>query len=81
MRLQENDWSFLCETLNISGVDRLVACLVGAITYEDHRVELCDFLEKAMWGKRTVWIKYCRKYRNAQRVCICPISSSSLVIS
>jgi len=41
---------------------RLAACIVRAIIYEeDHRIQRCIFLEKAIWGSRDVWKKYLKK--------------------
>jgi hypothetical protein len=77
--VREKDWLCLCNRLKISGVVGLAECLVRGIRYEGVlRVERCVYLEKAIRGKRTVWIKYCREYLKAKHICLCPVSSSSV---
>ena len=78
--VREKDRLRFCKALNISGVAGLAVCLVRGITYGgDHRVEPCIFLEKAIWGNRTVWKTYCWKYLKARNMCFCPVSSSSVI--
>jgi len=78
---REKDWLRFCKALKISGVVGLPVCLVGRITYDgDHRIEPFIFSEKAIWGNCTVWKKYCRKYLKARNICLCPVSSSSVII-
>jgi hypothetical protein len=77
---RENDWLCLCNILKISGVAGLAECLVRGIRYEgDLRVERCVYYEKSIRGKRTVWLKYIREFLKAEYICLCPVSSSSVI--
>jgi len=78
--VREKDWLRFCKELKISGVAGLAACLVRGITYDGyHRAEPFIFLEKAIWGNRTVWKNYCWQYLKVRNVCLCPVSSSSVI--
>jgi len=51
----EKDCLCLCKALKNFGVVGLAACLVRGMTYdENHKLERCIFLVKAIWGKRAV---------------------------
>jgi len=77
---REKDWLRFCEALKMTRMIGLAACIVGGIIYEDdHRIQRCIFLEKAIWGSRNVWKNYREKSLNAQSICFCPVSSSSVV--
>ena len=76
---REKDWLRFCEALKMTRMSGLAACIVRGIIYEDHRIERCIFLEKAIWGGRNVWKKHRKKCLNAQIICFCPVSSSSVV--
>ena len=63
MFLQEKEWLFLCKALKISGVDG-ARSVPGSWNNIRRRSQsrTMYLLKKAMWGKRSVWIKCCRKY-------------------
>jgi hypothetical protein len=56
---RENDWLRFYEALKMTRMIGLADCIVRGIIYEeDHRIQRCIFLEKAIWGSRNVWKKY-----------------------
>jgi hypothetical protein len=74
------DWLFLCDKLRMSGVLGLAECLVRGMRYEDDlRVERCVYFEKSIRGRRSVWLKYVRKFLKAEHICICPVSGYAII--
>ena len=51
---REKDWLRFCEAFKVARMIGLTACIVRGIIYEDHRIQLGIFLEKAIWGSRNV---------------------------
>jgi len=77
---REKDWLRFCKALQISSVFGLAACLIRGITYnDDHRIQRCIYLQKAVWGNRTAWKRYRQKYLKSSNMCFCPVSSSSII--
>ena len=77
---REKDWLRFCKALQMYSVFGLAACLVRGITYDDdHRIQRCIYLEKAVWGNRTAWKTYRQKCLKSSNICFCPVSSSSIV--
>jgi hypothetical protein len=57
--VREKDWLRFCKALNMTLMIELAACIVGGIIYEDdHRIQRCIFLGKAIWGSRNFWKNY-----------------------
>jgi hypothetical protein len=77
---REKDWLCPCNKLRMSGVVGLAECLVRGIRYKDDlRVERCVYSEKSIRGRRTLWLKYVREFLKAEHICLCPVSSSSVI--
>ena len=75
--LREKEWLCVCKALKTSGTYGLAECVVRRISYGDHRVERCIFLEKSMWGKRLELLKYLNV--KCVCLCLCPVSSSLVI--
>jgi len=71
---REKDWLHFCEALKMTQMIGLAACIVRGIIYEEyHRIQMCIFLEKAIWGSRNFWIKYRKKCLKSQNICFCSV--------